>query len=352
MCMATTEKQLGARVLRALMVMSVLAGVVQAVVFALMHAEAIESAWQALLYAVVVVSVAASMIALVINDRRGRVGAARMFARALAALLLVAFALDALLIEGTPLSSVFVVQFLLVVAYQMAHDPNLDRHHPREGGFSGAIPLSFFNMFWIFVICSVLGLIGETLVSLVRDGHWESRAGFVFGPFSPIYGVGAVLITAALNRMHRKPTIALFVIAAFVGGAFEFFAGWFFETAFGIVAWSYEGQPLNIHGHTSLPIACVWGLIGVGWMKIALPWVMQFIDRIPLRARVPLTLAGTVFLLADAILTVVCLDCWYLRKLGLPPETPWQELCATYFGDEFMQSRFETMSMWPVLAQR
>ena len=351
--MVKKVEQLARRLLRVLMIVSVFAGVAQIAVYMAMqlHWE-FDLALRAVIYACAITGVATGMVLLVLKDWQGQIHTARMIARGLIALIIFSCAFDVLFIEDTPLSSVFIFQFVCVIAYQLAHDPNLDRHHPKGGGFRGAIPLNFFNLFWIFVICSVAGLLGETIVSLIRDGHWESRAGFVFGPFSPIYGVGAVLITSALNLFHRQNPIALFVIGGITGALFEYFAGWFFETAFGIVAWSYEGHPLNFHGHTSLPMACVWGLISVAWMKLALPYVMMAIDMIPVRLRVAITLVCTVILLTDAILTVICLDCWYLRKMGAPIETPWQELCANYFDDEFMQRRFETMSMWPTLAER
>lgn len=348
-----TTRSFSRRALRVLMVVSVLAGIAQIVAYTALQADwEPGSVLRAAPYGAIAAAIAVCMSLLVTNDRRGNVRAARMIARSLVALTLSAFFYDVMFVEDTPLSSVFVFQFVLVVAYQMSNDPNLDRHNPRDGGFRGAIPLSFFNLFWIFVICSVFGLFGETIVSFFRDGRWESRAGFVIGPFSPIYGMGAVLITAALNRIYDRNPFTIVLVGGVVGAAFEYFAGWFFESAFGIVAWSYEGQPLNFHGHTSVLQALVWGLIGLAWMKIALPRAMKLIDLIPLRARVPVTLLGTVILLADAILTVLCLDCWFLRMSGEPIQTPWQELCARYFDDEFMQRRFETMSMWTILADR
>lgn len=226
-----------------------------------------------------------------------------------------------------------------------------DVRHLRKEGARGAISLSFFNLFWIFIICSVVGLVGETLVSFVIDGRWESRAGFVFGPLSPIYGVGGVLITVALNSFEARRAPVLFAVAGIVGAGFEYFAGWFFESAFGIVAWSYQDQPFNV-GHTSLFMAFVWGTAGLIWMKALLPIVMNSIKCIPQRMRKPLTGALAIFIFADAVLTIGCLDCWYLRTLGMPPETPWQLFCAQYFNDEFMRTRFETMSMWTSLAHR
>lgn len=66
---------------------------------------------------------------------------------------------------------------------------------------SEAIKLDLYHLVWIFAVCSVLGLIGETVVSYFVDGRWESRAGFLWGPFSPIYGVGGVLMTLALSSL-------------------------------------------------------------------------------------------------------------------------------------------------------
>ena len=58
--------------------------------------------------------------------------------------------------------------------------------------------LTFFHLFWIFVICSVIGLVVETIVSYPIDGIWKDRAGLVWGPFSPIYGVGGMLMVQTL----------------------------------------------------------------------------------------------------------------------------------------------------------
>ena len=106
--------------------------------------------------------------------------------------------------------------------------------------------LTFFHLFWIFVICSVVGLVVETIVSYPIDGIWKDRAGLVWGPFSPIYGVGGMLITMALWNLRDKSALAMGICAGFVGAGFEFIAGWFWETFFGIVAWSYADQPFNL----------------------------------------------------------------------------------------------------------
>ena len=214
------------------------------------------------------------------------------------------------------------------------------------------IGVRFFHLVWIFLLCSFVGLVGETVVSFILDNRWESRVGFVFGPLSPIYGLGAVLFTVFINPLRSKPVAEMFVVAALVGGLFEYIAGWFFEWRYGIVAWSYIDQPLNFHGHTCVGMALVWGAIGTVWVLWALPRVIALIERMPANIRASLTTLAFALILVDAACTLVALDCWFLRTTGVQPTGAVQQFCATHFSDAFMSTRFETMSMWPVLAGR
>ena len=82
--------------------------------------------------------------------------------------------------------------------------------------------LSFFTLFWIFFSASILGLFLEDIFHLVVYGGWESRAGFVWGPFSPIYGVGAVVLTLFLNRFYYTHDLIIFLVAMVLGSCLEF----------------------------------------------------------------------------------------------------------------------------------
>ena len=58
----------------------------------------------------------------------------------------------------------------------------------------------------------------------------------LFGPFSPIYGFGAVLMTMVLNRFYKKNPIIIFLVSAVLGASFEVFVGWFYADR--VLAWS------------------------------------------------------------------------------------------------------------------
>ena len=218
----------------------------------------------------------------------------------------------------------------------------------------GYIALNFFNVFWIFVVCSVLGLIIEVVYHfiVVVPGEYQDRAGMLFGPFSPIYGVGAVLMTMALNRFHDKPVPVIFLVSAVIGGAFEFFVSWFMEMAFGAVAWDYTGTFLSIDGRTNGMFMAMWGMLGVLWIKALLPKMLDIVNLIPWKLRYTVTAVCAVLMLANAIMTLQSLDCWYERLSGHEPETPVEEFYATYFDDDFMANRFESMTISPGGATR
>ena len=224
----------------------------------------------------------------------------------------------------------------------------------RDETGKGYIALNFFNIFWIFVVCCVLGLVIESVyhVLVVDPGHYEDRAGMLYGPFSPIYGFGAVLMTMALNRFHDKNVILIFLVSAVIGGAFEYAVSWFMQYAFGIVAWDYTGTFLSIDGRTNGMFMAMWGVLGVVWIKLCLPWMLKLVNLIPWNWRYALTTVAAVLMIADGVMTLVALDCWYGREAGKAPDSAIAEFCNEHYDNDFMKERFQSMSIDPDRATR
>ena len=214
----------------------------------------------------------------------------------------------------------------------------------------GYITLNFFNLFWIFVIACIAGLAVELVwhMVVVEPGVYQDRAGLLYGPFSPIYGVGAVLMTIALNRFHDRSLVIIFLVSAVIGGAFEFFVSWFMEVAFGIVAWDYSGTFLNIGGRTNFMFMCMWGALGLVWVKLATPLLLKLVNKIPWNWRYIVTSVCTALMLVDCVLTLAALDCWYERAAGsmdYDNPTAIEAFCNERYDDAFMEHRFQSMTM-------
>ena len=224
----------------------------------------------------------------------------------------------------------------------------------RDETGKGFIALNFFNLFWIFTVCCVLGLIIETVYHfvVVDPGHYQDRAGLLFGPFSPIYGFGAVLMTVALNRFHDKNVVLIFLVSAVIGGAFEYLTRWFMQFAFGIVAWDYSGTFLSIDGRTNGMFMAMWGVLGVVWIKLCLPWMLKLVNLIPWNWRYAVTTVCAALMIVDGAMTLLSLDCWYQRMAGKPAETAMAQFFDRNFDNEYMQERFQSMSIDPSNATR
>ena len=275
------------------------------------------------------------------------------------------------------------VQLVILIALSATVDPTLrqerelqrrlqemlDRDAAAEGMLGrdetgeGYIKPNYFNLFWVFFVCSVLGLILEEVwhMVVVDPGVYQDRAGMLFGPFSPIYGFGAVLMTMALNRFYKKNPLIIFLVSALIGGAFEVFVGWFMQTSFGVVSWSYShirlfGMPDPIAvltgGRTCTPFACMWGLGGLIWIKVLLPRLLKLINMIPWKRRYSATVILTAVMLIDGVMTLQSLDYWYQRVNGTVRNIPVAQFYDKHFDNEYMENRFQSMTMSPKDATR
>lgn len=201
------------------------------------------------------------------------------------------------------------------------------------------------QLVWIFMGMSVVGLMGETLQHLVAFGELESRAGFIWGPFSPIYGLAAVLLTMLLEPLQDKGVPLLLTVSAVVGGSLEYFASWAMETFWGVVAWSYLNIPLNFDGRTDVFHCLIWGTIGVLWVKVGLQLCQRIFNHVntagaPYRAA---TAALSIFMALDIAMTIIVLLRADARTDGIPPQNPIEQFCDTAYPTDMLQKRFHNM---------
>ena len=285
-----------------------------------------------------------------------------------------------LMLQGVDLSLIpDAIQLFLLIAVSVTVDPSLrqerelkrrvrdmvDREAAEEDMLGrdlegkGYIELNFFNLFWVFVICCFLGLIIETVYHfvIVVPGEVQDRAGLLFGPFSPIYGFGAVLMTVALNRFYKANPLIIFVVSAVIGGLFEAATSLFMELGFGAVAWDYSGSTifglfadpiaLIFGGRTSALFMCMWGVLGFVWIKLCLPWMLRLINLIPWKVRYSFTTLCAVLMLVNGVMTLEALDCWFERLSGIPQTTPVEQFYAEHYDNDYMAHRFESMTITP-----
>jgi len=201
--------------------------------------------------------------------------------------------------------------------------------------------LNWYKLLWCFAIASLIGTWYEELITILRDGVWQSRRGLIYGPFNPLYGAGFIITIMIFHRF--KDPIKIFVLGGLFGATFEYFLGYFQEVIFGSKSWSYEGQFLNIQGRTSPIYALVWGIFAVAFVKVVYPYVSKMIESIPKNQGVIISRILLVFFVLNITLTVGVLLRYNHKMQGIKAITPLGEFYDEHFGEEVISDLFPDM---------
>lgn len=208
----------------------------------------------------------------------------------------------------------------------------------------------FDKIFLVFTVCSFIGVYYEQILNLIthylRDGsvYWSSRRGVIYGPFSPIYGFGAVLICYFLVKNHRNKFLTFFKGFLF-GGAFEYIISLLQEIFTGTVSWDYSRHFLNIDGRTTIPFMLFWGLLGLLFTTKFYPAFSDFIEKIPYKLGKLITHILMITLFLDMLVSFTAIFRQGLRREGVKPYTVIGELCDTYYTDEYLKKHYPNMKV-------
>lgn len=208
--------------------------------------------------------------------------------------------------------------------------------------------MCFSKLFWLFVIGNVVGCIMETFWCLITLHEFQMRVGLVLGPFIPIYGIGAVLITVGLYKIIDKSDILIFLCSGLIGGVFEYFCSWAQEMVFHTVSWDYSDTPFNFNGRTNLMFMLCWGLLGLVWIRIIYPWISRFIEMLPVKWGRILTRALILFFVFDIALTVLAQARRTLRnEYHMLPKTIVGQILDEVYDDKTLDWLFPNMMPAP-----
>ena len=119
----------------------------------------------------------------------------------------------------------------------------------------------------------------EVIGKLIEKRKFVNR-GFLIGPYCPIYGHGAILITILLQKYIDDP-IALFIMGVVVCSILEYLTSYFMEKIFHARWWDYSRYKFNINGRICLRTMIPFGLLGLFIMYVSNPFFFSIIEKIP-----------------------------------------------------------------------
>lgn len=130
-----------------------------------------------------------------------------------------------------------------------------------------------------FIIYSFLGWVLESIYKTVLSKK-PVNSGFLYGPFCPIYGFGALIMTICLEQFKNN-IILLFLLGFLILTIWEYIVSFLLEKTFKTKYWDYSNYKFNIKGRVCLKNSIFWGLLGVIYIVFVYPPVERVVQAIP-----------------------------------------------------------------------
>ena len=219
--------------------------------------------------------------------------------------------------------------------------PNIEDEPKLENTYVFAKGICLDKIIWVFLVSALLGDFIETIYCRAVGGEWMSRSSVLYGPFSIVWGIGAVVLTLVLSKFAEKPDRYIFFIGALIGGVYEYGCSLFTEIVLGTVFWDYSWMPFNIGGRTNLLYMGFWGILSVVWIKLIYPKMSMVIEKLPALHGKIITWVLVIFMICNALISAMAMVRYTRRQ---------DEMQASNFMEEFLDANYEDElieKVWP-----
>lgn len=156
----------------------------------------------------------------------------------------------------------------------------------------------YVNLFFLY---SILGHMMESIVYLFFKGE----SGILFFPWTPIYGLGVLIIIFCYNFFKDKVKnkwlkyFYVFLTGFILLSILELIGGILIEHIFGYIFWNYDDLKFNIGHYIALEISLVWGIASMVVVKL-LPLTDKIVKKIPRS----ISWLFIILMISDVIMTI------------------------------------------------
>ena len=172
--------------------------------------------------------------------------------------------------------------------------------------------ITIHQTIWYLIIFSIIGLIVETIFCYVTTGVIESRKGLIFGPFCPIYGVGATFMIFILDSL-KNDKIKLFIYGGILGSVIEYIISFGLEAFYGTRFWDYSFFKFNLNGRICITYTLFWGILAFILIQFVKPIIDKIINKLNYKL---LDNAVIIFAVIDILCTIWGINVYRTRAIN------------------------------------
>lgn len=169
------------------------------------------------------------------------------------------------------------------------------------------------QILWYLIIFSIIGLIIETTFGYATTGVLESRKGLIWGPFCPVYGVGATILIILLDK-YKDNLVKLFIAGSIIGNIIEYGLSYLLEAIYGTRFWDYSYISWNLNGRICIKYSIFWGILAVLLILFAKPFIDKIINKIPNAKALNLVIIALI--IVDCIATIWAIKTYQNRVVA------------------------------------
>lgn len=159
------------------------------------------------------------------------------------------------------------------------------------------------NMLFYLVFYSFLGWCLESIYKTILEKKFIN-SGFLYGPFCPIYGFGAVIMLLLFQKLPNNVFI-IFIVSTLLLTVWEYIVGVLLEKIFKTKYWDYSDHKCNIKGRICLTNSFFWGILGVIFINFVHSFIQEQISNIDIVILKYVIYTIAVLMLIDAIICIV-----------------------------------------------
>ena len=163
---------------------------------------------------------------------------------------------------------------------------------------------SLINLILLFFAYAFLGWCIEVTLKYFQFHRFINR-GFLTGPWLPIYGSGAALITIAVKGLSplESSVGTTFMVSFILCGVVEYMTSFVLEKRFHARWWDYSQKPMNLHGRVWIGNLILFGLGGVLIVEMINPLLLRLSGHLSFLLRETLAIILSSIFTADYVMS-------------------------------------------------